>query len=227
VSSADHAVRFRLLGGVPPIEANELLAVARRCRFRRGEVVFRRDDPADCLHLIAKGRFAIRGTRRGGATGTLAVRGVGDSFGETALVAATARRTATVTALEPAETFALHESDLERLRSDSPSLDRILFAFLAAELRRHTDRLLEALFVPADLRLRRRLLELAHIYGGEYGTQVEVPLSPAEVANIAGTSRATAGEILRAEQQAGTLELRHGRLVIRDRIALARRAAEI
>jgi CRP/FNR family cyclic AMP-dependent transcriptional regulator len=217
-------MQFRLLAGVPEAEANRLLAVARRRRFARGEVVFHRDDPADCLHLIARGRFAVRVMTPLGDTATIAVRGPGDNFGETALLAANALRTATVSALESAETFALHESDVERLRNEFPAVDRILFAFLAAELRRLNDLFLEALFLPVDRRLRRRLLELARLYGDDQAEEVEIPLTQAELASMAGTSRATANQILRAEEQAGTIELGRGHLLIRDRAALARRA---
>src|SRR6478752_7958268 len=100
-------MRFRLLAGVPEAEAQRLLAVARRRSFARGEIVFHRDDPADCLHLIAKGRFAVRVMTPSGDTATVAVRGVGDNFGETALLASERRRSATVSALEPAETVVL------------------------------------------------------------------------------------------------------------------------
>jgi CRP-like cAMP-binding protein len=217
-------MRFRLLAGVPEAEAKRVLAVARRRSFARGEVVFHHDDPGDSVHLIAKGRFAVRVMTPLGDVATLAVLGVGDNFGETALLAAEARRAATVSALEPAETFALHESDLAQLREDFPAVDRILFAVLAAGLRRTDELLLEALYLPVDRRLRRRLLELARIYGGEGGGEVEIPLTQAELATMAGTSRATANQILRAEEEAGTLELGRGRLLVRDRAALARRA---
>jgi CRP-like cAMP-binding protein len=216
-------MRFRLLVGVPEAETQRLLAVARRRRFVRGEVVFHRDDPADCLHLIARGRFAVRVITPSGENATVAVRGVGDNFGETALLASKPRRSATVSALEPAETVVLDADALEQLRAAFPGVDRILFAFLAAELRRQNDLLLEALYLPVDRRLRRRLLELASIYGGERG-EAEIPLTQAELASMAGTSRATANQILRAEQKAGTLRLGRGHLVVRDRAALARRA---
>jgi CRP-like cAMP-binding protein len=52
--------RFRLLTGVPDADVQRLLAVPRRRRFARGEVVFHRHDPADTLHFITKGRFAVR-----------------------------------------------------------------------------------------------------------------------------------------------------------------------
>jgi CRP-like cAMP-binding protein len=128
-----------------------------------------------------------------------------------------------VSALEPAETVVLDADALEQLRAAFPGVDRILFAFLAAELRRQNDLLLEALYLPVDRRLRRRLLELASIYGGERG-EAEIPLTQAELASMAGTSRATANQILRAEQKAGTVRLGRGHLVVRDRAALARRA---
>jgi CRP/FNR family transcriptional regulator, cyclic AMP receptor protein len=159
-----------------------------------------------------------------GDTVTIAVRGPGDAFGETALLAASAKRTATVSALEPAETLALGEGEFARLRESFPTVDRILFAFLAAELRRQNDLLLEALYLPVDRRLRRRLLELARIYGGDRDGEVMIPLTQAELAAMAGTSRATANQILRAEQERGTVVLQRGRVLMRDRAALARRA---
>ena len=41
-----------------------VLQIARRRTFARREVVFHRGDPADTLHLVYSGRFAVRiGTR--------------------------------------------------------------------------------------------------------------------------------------------------------------------
>src|SRR5689334_2068697 len=132
-------MRFRLLAGVPEADVERLLVAARRRRFDRGEVVFHRDDPADSLHFVVKGRFAVRVMTPLGDTATIAVRGVGDAFGETALLAASAKRTATVRALEPSETFALGEREFARVRERFPAVDRVLFAFLAAELRRQNE----------------------------------------------------------------------------------------
>src|SRR5581483_8871557 len=104
-------VEWRLLEGVPPDQVRELLQVARRRRFARNEVVFHRDDPGDSLHLIQRGRFAVRVMTPLGDTATIAVRGPGESFGEMALVADGGRRSATVAALEEAETIAVYRDD--------------------------------------------------------------------------------------------------------------------
>ena len=51
---------FGLFSGLPREELSRLVAAARRRTFDRNEVVFHRGDPGDTLHLIAKGRFAVR-----------------------------------------------------------------------------------------------------------------------------------------------------------------------
>jgi CRP/FNR family transcriptional regulator, cyclic AMP receptor protein len=216
------SMRYRLLAEVPEEDVQRLLAVARRRRFDRGEVVFHQEDPADSLHLIVSGRFAVRVMTPLGDSATIGVRGPGESFGEMALVSEGARRAATVGALEPAETFAVYQDDFHRLRREHRSIDGLLIDFLASEVRLLNGRLLEALYLPAEQRVRRRLGELAATYcDGE--APVEIPLTQEELANLAGTSRATVNRVLREEQERGTLELTRGRTVLVDLTAIAAR----
>src|SRR5262249_20408945 len=151
-----------------------LLQVARRRSFRRGEVVFHRDDPADSLHLIVKGRFAVRVMTPLGEQATIAVRGPGESFGEMALVGPAARRSATVEALQEAETFCVYEREFARLRQEHPGVNELLIGFLAAEVRMLNERLLEALYVPVERRVLRRLNELSRLYTQDAEGQVEI-----------------------------------------------------
>lgn len=219
-------MQWRLLEGVPDEDMRELLSVARRRTFRRGEVVFHRDDPADSLHLIVKGRFAIRVMTPLGDQVTITVRGPGESFGEMALVGGGARRSATVEALEAAETFAVYQAEFDRLRAEHPSVTEILVAFLANEVRMLNGRLLEALYVPVERRVLRRIDELARLYGpGSNGT-LEIPLTQEEIADLAGTSRATANAVLRDAQERGLVRLSRGRVEVVDPDALARQARQ-
>ena len=211
-----------MLAELPAEEVRRLLAIARRRRFSKGEVVFHQHDPADSLHLVAKGRFAVRVMTPVGDVVTVAVRGVGENFGEMALVD-DKPRSATVAALEESETFAVHRDDFARLRREHPSVERILLAFLTAEVRTLSERLLEALFMPVEKRVRRRLLGLAEIYPGDDGRPL-VTLTQEAIAELAGASRATVNEVLRAEEAHGTLELSRGRTRILDLETLRRRA---
>jgi len=62
---------------------------------------------------VTTGRFAIRIMTPLGNTVTIAIRGPGDSFGEMALVAEGRKRSATVEAVEEAETFAVYVADFQ------------------------------------------------------------------------------------------------------------------
>jgi CRP-like cAMP-binding protein len=215
-------VEWRLLKDVPAEEVRQVVAISRRRSFHKGEVVFHQGDPGDSLHLVVKGRFAVRIMTPLGDSVTIAVRGPGENFGEMALVDPETRRSATVQALEPAETQAVYYGELERLRAKHPQISQVLIAFLAGALRRENELLLEALYVPADRRLLRRLAELSATYADAQGV---IALTQEELAQMAGTSRATVNRVLREEERRGTLELRRGRTVVVDAEALARRAA--
>ena len=197
--------------GLPPADVDAVLQAARRRTFDRGEVVFHRDDPGDSLHLVVKGRFAVRVMTPLGDVATLGIRVPGQSFGEMALVDPEAHRSATVQALEAGETRALAYSQLAHLR---PAVDRMLVALLAEELRRHNELLLDAFYVPAERRVLRRLLE--------HGSPVV--LTQEELAQLAGTSRATVNRVLRDEEKRGAVRLERGRVTILDADALRRRA---
>jgi CRP/FNR family cyclic AMP-dependent transcriptional regulator len=216
-------VDWKLLADVPPDEVHDLLQIARRRHFARNEVVFHRDDPGDALHLIAEGRFSIRVMTPLGQVATIALRGPGDSFGEMALLSEDARRSATVTAIEDAETFAVTRGDFERLRLRHPGVNELLLRFLQNEVRLLNERLLEALYVPVDQRILRRLVEAAALFPhGE--NQALVTLPQESLAELAGASRSTVNQVLRAEERRGLIELQRGRTHILDLATLRQRA---
>lgn len=211
-------VEWPLLAELPAEDVRELLAVARRRTFQRGEVVFHRDDPADTLHLVVRGRFGARVLTPLGDSVLLDVLGPGQSFGELALLLPDARRSATVEALEAGETRSVRREDFLRVQRDHPGVKDVLLRLLAEQLRRASERLVEAHHVDAEMRVRRRLAELARTY--ESGV---VPLIQEDLAALAGTSRATVNRVLREEARGGVVELSRGRIGVVDIGALERR----
>src|SRR3954471_6550888 len=204
-------MEWPLLAGVPTQDVDRIVAAARRRTFAKDEIVFHSRDPGDSLHLVVRGRFAVRVMTPLGDVATLGIRGPGECFGEMALVHPESRRSATVQALEPAETRALAYSQVELLR---PAVDRMLVALLAEDVRRTNELLLDALFVSAERRVLRRLLELGS----------PVMLTQEELAQLAGTSRATVNRVLRDEEKRGTVELTRGRITVVDRETVRRTA---
>ena len=215
-------MKWQLLAEVPEDALRALLTIARRRTFTRNEVVFHHGDPADSLHLISKGRFSVRITTPLGDAVTLSVRGPGDAFGELALLDKEPVRSATVSALEPAETHSVYRGDFERLRREHPPVNDVLIGILADRLRRLSEQVVEAYYVPADRRVIRRVCELAAMYS-HGNAETVVPLTQEEIAELAGTSRATVNRVLRDAERNGTVELRRGRTAVLDLDAFARR----
>jgi CRP/FNR family cyclic AMP-dependent transcriptional regulator len=212
-----------VLSGLGAEDRTRLLAVARRRAFSRGDIVFHRGDPADTLHLVVKGRFAARIVTPLGETVVLSLLARGDVFGELALLEEDARRSATVVAVEAAETRSVHKREFDALRAERPELVDVLLRGLAAQVQRLSDRLVEALYVPAEVRVLRRLLELLGTYGDGEGPTT-IPLTQEELAGLAGTSRATVNRVLRDAERRGEVGLHRGRTVVLDPEAVARRA---
>ena len=214
-----------LLSSLSAEEQRAVLAIAHRRTFARGEVVFHRADPGDTLHLVARGRFATRVVTPLGETATLSVLVPGEAFGELALVTGEPR-TVTVAALEAAETRVIHQRDFADLRRRHPAVTDVLLRALAERVSRLSRQLVEALYLPADRRVLRRTAELAELYADD-GADAEVPLTQEDIATLAGTSRATANRVLREAEARGEVELRRGRVVVRDAGELQRRSGRM
>lgn len=209
-----------ILDGLPDHDRERVLSATRRRRFARREILFREGAPADCVHLISAGRVAVQTTTFEGDVATLNIRGRGDVVGELALIDPGVARTATVAALEETETLVLHHEQFSELRTTHPSVDRFLVAVLAAEVRRLSRLLAEALHLPVDMRVLRRLVDLSDLYASGDRDDVEIPLTQEQIASLAGTSRATVNRVLGEVEAAGLADVRRGRIVVRDRSGL-------
>jgi CRP/FNR family cyclic AMP-dependent transcriptional regulator len=209
------SMQWPLLGSLSAEDRTLLLTTARRRRFIRGEVVFREGDPGDSLHLIESGHLAIQVSTPGGETATLNVLSPGGFFGGLALLRRkpTARRTATVVALEPAQTLSVSGTAFQAICAQHPGVERLVVTMLAQRVDELSARLLEALYLGVDRRVYRRLVELADIYRGD-SPAVVIPLSQDDLAGMAGASRPTVNQVLQ-------------KLASRRIMALGRRQIEV
>jgi CRP-like cAMP-binding protein len=188
----------------------------RRCRFARGEIVFREGDPADSLHFVVKGHFAARVTAPTGETVILRVMGRGDLLGEYALIV-NARRSASVAAIDAAETMLLHAEHFARLRREYALVDQLLLDATLREIHRLSDALVDALHVPAERRVLRRLADVAALWPpGE-----AIPLSQKDLAQLAGVTRQSANKVLMKAQQEGWIQIGRGHVVVVDAAGLS------
>jgi CRP/FNR family cyclic AMP-dependent transcriptional regulator len=221
-------MQWSLLRDLPEADAERVLATARRRRYGRGVVICHEGDPADTLHLVVSGRLAVRVTTPDGDNATLNILGRGDYFGELALVRTGAtRRTATVLALEPAETLVLPASAFRDLCARDPRVEHVLVTALAARVEQLSTRLLETLYLGVDRRLYLRLLELASLYAADTADTAEptaIPLTQDHLADLVGGTRPTVNQALQRLAEQGIVQLARGRITVVDQAALSRKA---
>jgi CRP-like cAMP-binding protein len=212
-----------LLDGLSPQEQAEVRQQCRRRRFAAGEHLFHAGDIGDAFHYIDRGRVLILVSAPGGDYVALNVLGQGESFGEQALLDPRARRTATARALETTETLALARPEFERLRASYPQIERMLTNVLADQVRRLTNRLVEASTESAEVRVYRRLDELGALYQVT-GTAEPIPLTQEQIAAMAGARLRITNRVLNEARRDGVLSTRRRRIVIEDWEELRRRA---
>jgi CRP/FNR family transcriptional regulator, cyclic AMP receptor protein len=211
-------VQWALFEGVDDQHVRELLKRARRRRFRRGESVFHEGDPGDSLHLLVSGFVAVRVTTPSGEVATLRILPSGAHFGDVAMLS-TGRRSATITALEQAETMEIAGDVLADFARRHLSVERAITHTLVVQLRSLSAALLEAMYVPAPQRIARRLVELCDVYG-----RLEIPLTQDDLAGLSGTTRQTVNQQLMEWRQIGIVDVGRSRLIISDRAGLERAA---
>jgi CRP-like cAMP-binding protein len=223
VSTPAARVGWAALAGAAGLDEQELRARCVRRRFARGEVIFHEGDPASVMHLIDIGHVAVKLTTPMGEIGLIDVFQPGDTFGEQSLVDGVGVRTATTVAVGRVETLSLDYRELCEMRDHHPDVDRFLLMVVGERLRTTSQRLLEALYLPAETRVLRCVNRMQQMFGtGSDGASI--PLTQNDIAEMAGVTRSTANRVLRQAQQAGLLRISRAHIDVCDVSAVRRKA---
>src|SRR4051812_26176628 len=156
-------------------------------RFRRNEVIMHQGDPGDALHVVASGAVKIVLPSAEGEEAIIATLREGDFFGELALLDG-APRSASVIAVDQAETLMLPRSVFMELLDSDRGLRDALLSALARELRRLTGHVEELHFLDLAGRLAMRLTRLANDAptDGAGGARLSWPYTQSDLAAMIG-----------------------------------------
>lgn len=222
----DCAMDWPLLTSIDADGRSAVARVERRRQHGRGETVFHEGDPADRMHLVVAGHLAVRVSTPDGSIAMLTVLGPGDVFGEVSLSADRSRvlvRSASVLALDAAETRTLPLTLVHDLCDRHPDVQRRLADLLAERVRRLSARVVELMYVGLDRRLYSSLLDLAEQFDPG-ARQPVVPLTQEQLADYVGGTRPSVNQVLQRLAGQGIVELGRGRVELADPAALAGKA---
>ena len=215
-----------LFRDLPDADLGVLAASLRTRRYRRGEVIFHQGDPGDALHIILAGRVKISSPSDTGVEAILTTLRPGEFFGSLALLDG-APRSASATAVEPAETLILPRERFRQLLNDHPAIRDHVLAELARELRRLTFHVEELHFLDIAGRLAARLVRMVEEQGSVPGSgeiRLEGPITQGELAAMVGSTRQSVNKLLGYLTDDGLIRQERDTIVVLDLAGLQRAA---
>lgn len=219
--AADPAALLRrvpLFAGVNDATLAGLTGRLRRRTYRRGTMIFHKDQPGEGLHVIESGRVRFFLPAEAGEELTIDVAGPGEVFGELALLDGQPR-SASAESLEETVTYVLGREEFQATLAASPELAAALIGLLSTRLRHVTDYAESLVFLDVHARVARALLELAGRYGvrgDAQGITIDLELTQTDLATMVGATRERVNRALAAFREQGLVELRGRQIMLRD-----------
>ena len=211
----------RLFAGLTDEDLKAIAELAVSRQYAGGEVVFREGDGGDTCYIVRSGLVRAIRQHSDGRSITLAHFGAGDIFGELAMFDAEPR-SATVDVIEDAEVIGIPGRDMQRLMREHPEIAVKLNAALAQRLRATNEQLARQSFQTVQSRVAAVLAQMvaAAREGADADHDVEIALTQADLAKLAGSSRESASRFLATLERAGVITQGRGRLTVHDPGAL-------
>ena len=192
----------------------------RRRNYRRGEVIFRQDDPGNALYLIDSGTVKISRQGEDGREITLTLLHSGEYFGELALLD-DEPRSADAIAVEPTTVYLLPKAEFKSFLLANPHVPlQMLSAMSRMYVRRLTDAVQDAVFLDVPARLARAIVQM-HISTPRSESQ-PLRTTQADLASMIGATRESVNKWLGYFERRGWVRRSRGALSVLDAPALTR-----
>jgi CRP/FNR family cyclic AMP-dependent transcriptional regulator len=196
--------------------------LAREKSYPRGSVILFEDDPGDSLFVVREGRVKVVLVAEDGREVILGILGVGEHFGELALID-DQPRSAHVVAMEDSTLLVLRREDFRRRVEQSPAVAWAMLIELSRRLRRADEKIGSLVLLDVPGRIARVILDAAEEAGSE---EIVKPLTHQTIAHVIGASRETVSRAMREFVEAGWITTERRRIKIADRSALERRSQQ-
>jgi len=209
------------LGRLSDVVLDTLIRRGQIRKYARGDIVYRRGDPGDSLHVLITGRIKLTNISVGAKEVVLHFCGVGEIFGEVAALDGKERAVNAV-ALEESEVLVIYTRDLLPTLIAHPHAMLDIIRMLCAKARAGA-LLLEDKTLEMRRRAARGLLRLAQQHGRRRkdGVHLQLTISQEELGNYLGLSRANVSRQLGKLRDANVLKIGRAQIVITDERGLA------
>ncbi len=201
-----------LFDGISPINLVELAKASRLRPAPKGSFIFFQADSAEAVFLVWRGVIAIRLENPDGRELVINEMGVGDCFGELAILTGEPR-SASAEAIVDSEVLLIPSQAFKAALEHEPRLASRLLEVTARRLQNSSKREEALAFHDAQSRLARQLLNLDK----QDSDKGYLTLSQDELANRVGLTRQTVATILGRWRRSGWMLTGRGHIVLLNR----------
>jgi CRP-like cAMP-binding protein len=210
-----------LFGALPEQDVDSAIRKTQIRRFAKGTTIFAKGDDGSSMMAVLSGTIKIASVTADGKEVVLNLIGVGQIFGEIALLDGKPR-TADASALSDCELVVFERRDFLPMLRANPDLALRIIVLLCARLRRTNEQVESVMFLPLEARLAKTLLRLAAEQGEAVGRPVStIAVTQRDLGQMIGMSRESTNKQLQAWQRQGVVGLVKGGIELRapDRLA--------
>ena len=216
----------RWFSALSPSLRHDILRCAFAKRYKDGDLICARGDPAEAWSAVAKGSVRVSSTSITGKQVTLQYVEPGIWFGDVAIFDGE-RRTHDAYAHGDTTMLSVSRADLQKILATHVELYEALMRLQARRIRTLFGLVEDLNTLPLRARLAKQLIHLVRSYGVpnlEDGSQMRIGLQLAqeELAQLLGASRQRVNQELKTMEREGTIRIEPGGLVVLDRVALMR-----
>ncbi|MDT5061990.1 MAG: family transcriptional regulator, cyclic receptor protein [Acidobacteriota bacterium] len=192
--------------------------------YRRRRFIYRSNDPADALYLIARGRVKLCRIEDSTAReAVIDILSAGSLFGESALYAAEPKREKCAIAYENSRLLRIPVGDFKSGMAENSALYDYTFRLIGQRLARAERMVADFALDAIPARLEKLLLEFSKRYGvlELNGVLIDISLPHREIASIVGSTRESVTVRLNAMRREGIIDFVDRKILIKRPESLA------
>ena len=210
-----------IIGHLPEHDMVDLLRQSQVRALRARESIYRQGDPGRTVVAVLDGYVKLSSTTAAGREAILDIVRPGMSFGELAVLNNRPRDSDAIT-LSRSRLLTIDGRQFTQVMERSPEGLRMMVDLLSDRLRAATQRVMDAVSLPAPARLAKTLMQLAKLQSitVQNGIQIELQLSQAELGGMTGLTRESINKHLATFRDAGWISLSGGMVTLLDVAAL-------
>jgi CRP-like cAMP-binding protein len=207
--------RAPLFSELSSVEIDTLFAATRPRELKPREELFHKGDEGTQVYLVIRGKLKALTTSDEGDDVVFAIMGPGELVGEIGFLGSPSR-TATVSAITDSELLAIDRRDFLELLKTHPGAAMKLMTVLAQRIKGISELVEDTLFLNLPIRLAKKLVHYASIYGDEVdgSVRINLKLSQEEWGDLVGATRESINKQLRAWTEEGVVSSTAGFVTI-------------